>query len=82
MVCIKKKVGLLSDHRIADILFNITFADILEIEFKELGEPAVFTPDCAVVASDKEIMRSCCFAVSAFCCWCQFPDIITGDWGE
>lgn len=68
----------LSDHRIADLLFDIAFSYILEIKLVELGEPAVPAPHCEMAASDKEVMGSGCMAVSAFCCRFKAPYIITG----
>lgn len=72
----------LSDHRIAVLLFDVAFADILEIELVKLGESAVPASDGEMVAPDKEIMGSCRMAVSTFCCRLKVPDIITGYRGE
>ena len=61
---------------------ELVLCHILEIELIEMGEPAVPAPDGKMPAPDREIMRTCDFAVSAFHLLDKLPEIIAPDLRE
>ena len=58
---------------------ELVLCHVLEIELIEMGEPAVPAPDGKMPAPDREVMRTCDFAVPALRRLDKLPEIIAPD---